>query len=250
MLQSPMVFSLLAVSVISLTSFVGLFTLGLKSAALQKVLIYLISFAAGTLLGDVFIHLIPEMVEQQGWSLGTSLAVLSGILISLVLEKVVHWRHCHLPLTTRHTHSFAWMNLFGDSIHNFIDGVVIAASFMVSIPTGFATSAAVLAHEIPQEIGDFGILLHSGFSWQRALWFNFLTALTAVFGAVVAWQFAGMASWAEAYLLPFAAGSFIYIAGSDLIPELHKDPGTKKAILQVLAFTLGILTMVWLLGFE
>lgn len=250
MLQNSFVASLLAVLVVSLVSLIGLVVLGLKQKTLQNVILYLISFAAGTLMGDVFLHLLPEIIESADWSITTSLAILSGIVLSLILEKVIHWQHCHLPVTSHHQHRFAWMNLFGDGIHNFIDGIVIAASFMVSLPTGIATTVAVFVHEIPQEIGDFGVLVHSGFSRKKALLFNFLTALTAVVGVLLAWQFTSVVNGLEKVLLPFAAGSFLYIAGSDLIPELHKEPGLKQAIGQVLSFMMGIAIMSALLFLE
>lgn len=249
-ITQPFIASLLAVILVSLASFVGLAAMGLRQKTLQRIVLYLISFAAGTLMGDVFLHLLPEIIELSDWTVGTSIAILAGILISLILEKVIHWRHCHLPVTSHHTHHFAWMNLFGDGMHNFIDGVVIAASFMVNIPTGIATTVAVFVHEIPQEIGDFGVLVHSGFSRGKALFFNFLTALTAVLGVIFAWSFAGITGQVEQFLLPFAAGSFLYIAGSDLIPELHKEPGLKQAIGQVLSFVLGIAIMGALLLLE
>lgn len=249
-LNQPFIASLIAVTLVSLASLVGLAAIGLKQKTLQRIILYLISFAAGTLMGDVFLHLLPEIIEQAPWTIVTSLSILGGILVSLILEKVIHWRHCHLPVTSHHTHHFAWMNLFGDGLHNFIDGVVIAASFMVSVPTGIATTVAVFIHEVPQEIGDFGVLVHSGFTKNKALVFNFLTALTAVLGVLLAWSFSSATSQVEQFLLPFAAGSFLYIAGSDLIPELHKEPGLKQAIGQVLAFIIGIAVMSLLLLLE
>lgn len=250
LITQPSIAALIAVLIVSLASFVGLAALGLRQKTLQNIILYLISFAAGTLMGDVFLHLLPEIIEHGEWTIGTSLAILAGILVSLLLEKIIHWRHCHLPVTARHTHHFAWMNLFGDGLHNFIDGVVIAASFMVNIPTGIATTVAVFVHEIPQEIGDFGVLVHSGFTRAKALFFNFLTALTAVLGVIAAWIFADITGQVEQFLLPFAAGSFLYIAGSDLIPELHKEPGLKQAIGQIMCFVVGIAVMGALLLLE
>jgi zinc and cadmium transporter len=147
-------------------------------------------------------------------------------------------------------HAFAYTNLIGDALHNFLDGVIIAGSYLVSVPVGMATTLAVMLHEIPQEIGDFSVLIHGGFTRQKALWLNFLTALSAVVGAaltlVLAERIEGLVSW----LLPLAAGGFIYIASADLIPELHKDATTKRSLGQILAFIIGIGVMASLLLLE
>lgn len=243
-------YSLLSVFIVSLISFIGVATLGMGTEKLKKMLIYFISFSAGALMGDVFMHLLPEAVEEYGFGLNMSGTILLGIFVSFVLEKVIHWRHCHMPHEKGHVHSFAYMNLFGDGLHNFVDGLVIAASYIVSIPVGVATTLAVLFHEIPQEIGDFGVLLHGGFSKSKALLLNFASALMAVLGAVIALWLSGIAGATVAFLVPFAAGSFIYIAGSDLIPELHKNTTMKTSILQALTFLLGILVMAVLLLLE
>jgi len=250
MLQNPILLTFVCVIAISLISLVGIFFLGLKQATLQKFLPFLISFAAGSLMGDAFLHLLPEVAEAGNWTIHTSLAILAGIGVSLILEKVIHWRHCHLPVTSKHTHHLVWMNLFGDGIHNFIDGVVIAASFMVSLPAGLATSLAVLLHEIPQEIGDYSVLIHGGLTRKKALGFNFLTAFSALVGGGLAWWLADVTLLAEAWLVPFAAGSFIYIAGSDLIPEMHKEPRLKSAIGQIFSFGLGVAVMALMLFIE
>ena len=213
-------------------------------------LVYLISFSAGALFGDAFIHLLPEVVESHGFSLIISLSILTGIVLFFILEKIIHWQHCHLPITEEHVHPFAYMNLIGDALHNFIDGVIIAASYVVSIPAGIATTLAVALHEIPQEIGDFGVLIHGGFSRSKALVLNFISALAAVLGAVLALWAAAFVERIELFLVPIAVGGFIYIAGSDLIPELHKETILRRSILQVLAFLLGIGVMTALLFIE
>ncbi|MEK6861534.1 MAG: ZIP family metal transporter, partial [Nanoarchaeota archaeon] len=173
-----------------------------------------------------------------------------GIILSFLIEKVIHWRHCHIPTSKEHPHPFAYINLIGDSVHNFIDGLIIAASYLASIPVGIATTIAVLLHEIPQEIGDFGVLLHGGFTKKKALFFNFITALTAVLGAVVALIISQSIEQLTLFLIPLAAGGFIYIAGSDLIPELHKEVKLSKSIFQIISFILGILIMMSLLLLE
>jgi len=237
----------LSVLIVSLISFVGVFTLAVNAERLRRILIYLISFSAGALLGDVFIHLLPELVKSGTFTLTTSLVILGGILLFFVLEKVIHWQHCHMPLTKHHVHSFAYMNVIGDALHNFIDGMIIAGSYLVSVPAGIATTIAVVLHEIPQEIGDFGVLLHGGLSKRKALLYNFLSALAAVIGAGVALWLGGRFEQIESVLIPLAIGGFIYIAGSDLIPELHKETGAGKSLLQTLVFLLGILVMIGLL---
>ncbi len=244
-----LIYTLISVFLVSLVAFVGIFTLSLKEKLLRKIIIYLVSFSAGALLGDVFIHLLPEIAEEE-LSLQTSLLVLLGIFVSFITEKIICWRHCHLPITKNHVHSFAYMNLVGDALHNFIDGLTIGLSYLVSIPVGVATTIAVFFHEIPQEIGDFGVLIHGGFKKKKALLFNFMTALTAVFGGLLALFLSTKINNLQNILLPIAAGDFIYIASSDLIPELHKEVEFKKAILQTLFLLLGVLTMAGLLIFE
>ncbi|MBI2208946.1 ZIP family metal transporter [Candidatus Woesearchaeota archaeon] len=244
-------YSLASVLIVSVVSLIGIITLSIKVEILRKLLIYLVSFAAGALLGDAFIHLLPEAVEEAGFGISISLYVLFGIGISFLIEKVVHWHHFHYPLEKGHVHPFAVMNLVGDLVHNFIDGLIIAASYMVNIPVGIATTIAVILHEIPQEISDFGVLLHGGFTKAKALFYNFLTALTAVLGAVVVLAIGSNAEGITAFLIPFTAGSFIYIAGSDLIPELHKDRfDWKSSLMQFAAIAFGVLVMYALLFVE
>ena len=240
-------YTISSVIAVSLISLVGVFTLSIKADNLKKILIYMISLSAGTLIGDAFIHLLPEAVEKEGFTKAVSLYIISGIVIFFIIEKIVCWRHCHLPITKEHKHPFAWMNLFGDSVHNFINGLVIGASYFVSIPVGIATTIAVIFHEIPQEIGDFGVLLHGGFSIKKAILLNFITALTAILGAIIVLVIGQHAENATLFLVPFATGGFIYIASADLIPELHKETTIKKSILQLLFFVIGILIMLALL---
>src|SRR3989338_2747586 len=243
-------YSLTSVFIVSLMSFVGVLTLSIKTERLKKILLYLVSFSAGALFGDAFIHLLPEIVEKSGFGLNISLYLMLGIGISFIIEKFIHWRHCHLPNTKDHVHPFAMMNLFGDCIHNFIDGLIIGASYLASVPVGIATTLAVIFHELPQEIGDFGVLLHGGFSKAKALFFNFVTALTAVFGAAISLLISPYVENITTFLIPFAAGTFIYIAGSDLIPELHKEVKVERSLLQLIAIALGVLVMLSLLLLE
>lgn len=243
-------YSLVSVLIVSLISFVGLLTISIKVEKLKKILLYMVSFSAGALFGDAFIHLLPDVIEEVGFGLNISIYVMLGIGFSFIIEKFIHWRHCHIPTSKDHIHPFAMMNLFGDAVHNFIDGLIIGASYLASIPVGIATTIAVVLHELPQEIGDFGVLLHGGFSKSKALFYNFLTALTAVAGAIVALLASFYVKDMTTFLLPFAAGTFIYIAGSDLIPELHKEVKAEKSLLQFVAIVLGVVVMLLLLFLE
>jgi zinc and cadmium transporter len=243
------IYSLVSVFLVSLIAIIGIVTLSIKADKLKKVLIYMVSFSAGALLGDAFIHLLPELAEK-GLTLNYSITILSGVLLFFTLEKVVHWRHCHMPITKTHVHPFAYMNLFGDALHNFIDGLIVAGSYLISIPAGIATTIAVIFHEIPQEIGDFGVLVHGGFTKGRAIFLNFITALTAILGALFALVLNNFIGNIENYLISLAIGGFLYIAGSDLIPELHKETKISVSLIQILTFILGIIVMMALLLLE
>lgn len=244
------IYPLLSVAAISIISLVGAFTLAVNEVRLKKVLIFFVSFSAGALLGDVFIHLLPELAEEGLFDITTSFYILFGIVFSFIIEKFICWHHCHLDESKKHVHRFAYMNLIGDAFHNFIDGLVITASFFVSVPVGIATTFAVILHEIPQEIGDFGVLLHGGFKKHQALFFNFLTALTSLLGVIVALILNSYVENMNTFLIPFAAGTFIYIAAADLIPELHKEGTLKSSISQLICFIAGIAVMMLLLLLE
>lgn len=244
-------YTLASVLLVSLISLVGVVTLSIKVDRLRKFLIYMVSFAAGALFGDAFIHLLPEIAEKAGFGLNISIYVLLGIGVSFIIEKVVHWHHFHFPLSEGHAHPFAIMNLVGDMVHNFIDGIIIAASYLININVGIATTIAVILHEIPQEISDFAVLLHGGFTKSKALFFNFLSALGALGGALVALMIGAAAEDITVFLIPFAAGSFIYIAGSDLIPELQKGVFEwRKSLLQFVAISAGAGVMAALILLE
>ncbi len=243
-------FTLGSVVLVSLLSLAGILTLSINRRRLQKTLIFLVAFAVGALFGDVFIHLLPESFEKVGVNLTTSLLVIGGFLIFFVLEKFIRWRHIGSAAHRKQISPVVTMNLVGDAAHNLIDGMLIAASFMVSIPIGITTTLAIVLHEIPQEIGDFSILVHGGLSVKRALSFNLLASLMAVLGAVVTLligkQFQSFAS----FLLPVTAGGFIYIAGPDLIPELQQDVKVSNSIWQFLAILLGVIIMALLTFLE
>lgn len=238
-----------ALFVISAISLVGALTLTVAPKTLRKSLIVLVAFAAGALLGDAFIHILPEVSESEhGFDLAASLSLVGGVVVFFVLEKVLHWHHSHLP-SEEVLHPVATMNLVGDGLHNFIDGAIVAAAFTVSPELGIATAIAVALHEIPQELGDFAILLHGGLAPRKALLLNFATGLAAVAGGATALLFSSVAA-IERPLLPFTAGAFVYIASTDLIPELHKEPEPGKSAVQVIALIAGVATMVALLALE
>ncbi len=241
------IYSLSSVLIVSLIAFIGIITFPIKEKRLKNILLYFISFSAGALLGDVFIHLLPEAVAERGFSLSVSINILLGIVASLILEKFIHARHIHLAGKISRFRSVSIMSLFGDAIHNFIDGLIIAASFLINIQVGIASTIAVILHEIPQEMGNFAVLLHGGFTKNRALFLNFLTALTAFLGVIVLLTLDVYAKNAIQFLIPFAAGNFIYIAGSDLIPELQREVKLKKSAIQIFTFILGIAIMYGLL---
>lgn len=235
-----LVYILLATFIVSLISFVGVISLALKDMILNKILLILIGLSAGALMGGAFLHLLPEAVEL-GSGLVVYLLVLVGFILFLLIEKVLHWRHCHKGHCDVHT--FHYMNLVGDSIHNFIDGLIMAASYVVSLPLGVTTTIAIATHEIPQEIGDFGVLLYGGFSKKKAITLNFIVALTAVIGGIVGFAVSNYVENMVFYILPFAAGGFIYIAATDLVPEIRKELDMKKYMATLLVFICGILIM-------
>ena len=231
-------------AIVSIISLVAIFALAIKEERLKKFLIYMVSFSTGALFGASLLHLLPKAVEESGFTMQISMYALSGILFSFIIEKFIHWRHCHNPHHIHEkVHSFAVMNMVGDGVHNLIDGLVIGAAYLVSIPLGITTTIAIILHEIPQEIGDFGVLLHGGFSKKKALLLNFLTALTAMVGAILALIIGAKSAILSSFLIPFAAGNFLYIAGSDLIPELHKEVSPRKSFFQLIAILLGIALM-------
>lgn len=245
------IYTLLSVIIVSLISFVGVVFLAVKKEKLERILLYLVSFAVGSLFGDVFIHIIPHIAEEHGFDIKIGSYFLFGIILFFIIERFIHWHHCHKVEHDHKIKPFAYTNLIGDGFHNFLDGIIIASSFMVSIPVGIATTLAVIFHEIPQEVSDFGVLIYAGFKRKQALAFNFISALMAVLGAVLTLIIAESVEGVEVILLALAGGGFIYIAGSDLVPELHKDQCLgKKGIGQFVVMLLGIGIMFGLIFFE
>ncbi|MEO0071986.1 MAG: ZIP family metal transporter [candidate division WOR-3 bacterium] len=234
-------YAILAVVLVSLLSFVGIVFILLKEATLKKILLLLVSFSAGSLLAAAFIHLIPETYERFEHNPLVPLFIIGGILIFFGLEKFLRWRHCHIPTSQAHPHPIAFLNLVGDAVHNFIDGLMIGGAFVVNNKIGLVTTVAVVLHEIPQEIGDFGVLLYGKLSIRKALVFNFLSALTAILGTIVSLALGSLVTDYAYYLMPIAAGGFVYIAGTDLIPELHHIVELKKSVVQFICLLLGII---------
>lgn len=241
------IYSLISTLIVSLISIIWIVFLGLHQKIFKKIVIYLVSFSAWALLGDVFIHILPEINHEWIFTLKSSLFILGGIFFWLITEKIIHRNHCHMPITKTHVHHFAIMNLVGDFVHNIIDGIIIWASYLVNIPLGIATTTAVALHEIPQEIWDFWVLVHWGLSKKKALLLNFLTGLSAILWVIIALLISNHVKNITSFLMPFAAWSFIYIASADLIPELHKENKTKQALFQIVFFLLGVGVMTLLL---
>jgi len=230
-----------SVVAVSLIAFVGIVFVGFNEEFLRRILVALVGFASGSLLGGAFLHLFPESLEESG-NVALYYA-LFGIVAFFFMEKFLYWRHCHeenCPI-----HMFVYLNLIGDGLHNLIDGAIIAATFLISYELGIATTLAVVFHEIPQEIGDFGILVYGGLGKRRALIYNFLSAVMAIVGALITYSM-GIIRNVEQVLVPFAAGGFIYIAATDLMPELHKQHRLNESLIQSLVIVLGIGLMAFL----
>lgn len=231
---------IIATFLISLCVWVAVIFLYFKKDLLKKITIFLIALSAGALMGGAFLHLLPEAVELIEGDTPYIFILISFVLFFLV-EKVLHWRHCHDGDCKIHT--FGYMNLFGDSIHNFIDGLIIASTFLIDYKLGFITTLAIALHEIPQEIGDFGVLIHAGFEKKKALIINYLISLSIILGGITGYFINSSIDGIISYLLPFAAGGFLYIAATDLVPEIRKHENIKRSIISILIFIFGVLIM-------
>lgn len=228
---------------ISLISFLGALTLFLKEKILNKILLFLVAFSAGVLIGSAFFHLIPEAIGKiKKDSLEIFLYLVLGFCLFFVLEQFLRWHHHHV---TEHPEimPFSYLILISDGLHNFIDGLIIAGSFIVSPAMGLVTSLAVAIHEIPQEIGDFAILIYGGIKKWRALFLNFISAAVAILGGIVGFFLFREIGEGILFLLSFTAGSFIYIAASDLIPQIKSERDGKKSIIHFLTFLAGTIIM-------
>jgi len=236
-------YALLAVTIVSLLSLLGAIFIVFKRKLLDSITTYLLAFSSGILLGTTFYDLIPEGYDGLRGNVYTWVIV--GLVAFFVLEKIIHW-HSHVEeldhgaVSKKH---IAYLSLVGDGVHNFLDGAIIGVTFLTSVPLGIATTIAVIAHEIPHELGDFFLLIYGGFSNKKALWYNFLSALTAVLGTIVIFIFSKDILSVSPYLIGFAAGNFLYIAASDLIPELHQKRRVTISVIQTICLLLGIIIM-------
>jgi len=246
----PSIAACLAVSLCSLSSALALW---LPAERLKQIVPFLVALAVGVLLGDAFIHLIPDATARQGSVSDVCLMVLIGVFGFFVMEKLVRWRHDHTVDTQAKTGEIlplAKMNLIGDAIHNFVDGVLIAGSFLADPVVGLTTTLAIIAHEVPQELGDVGALLRGGYTPRQAVLYNFYCSLTVVPGALFTLLLGQVAESSLIVLLPIAAGGFIYIAASDLIPVLHERSTLPHLGGQAISFALGIACMQGVVLFE
>ncbi|MDO8717051.1 MAG: ZIP family metal transporter [Dehalococcoidales bacterium] len=231
----------LATLIVSLISLVGIM-FSLREQWLNKALSSLVAIAAGALMGAAFLHLIPEAIEKKGNLPNIFIYLLIGFLFFFILEQLLHWHHQHG--TGHKVEPFSYLILVGDSVHNFFDGLAIAASFMISFPAGLITTLAVALHEIPQEFGDFAVLIYGGFSRKQALIFNFLSGITAVAGGVIGYFAFSLMQASIPYLMLFVSGGFIYIAAADLIPSIKHGAGLRQTIITLVAFLAGIVLML------
>jgi zinc and cadmium transporter len=236
---------IIATLLISLISLSGAIFLIIGREKIKKILFFVISFSAGSLMGGAFFHLIPESLEKAGDPLEVSKLIIAGFILFYIIERVLRWHHCHDEHCETHK-IIGYQNLLGDGVHNFLDGLIIASSFFVDRNLGVVVTISVALHEIPQEISDFGVLLYSGFSQSRAIFYNLLSALFAVLGAILGFLAIERVETIAQFLLPFAAGGFIYISASDMIPELHKEKSFRKSFIAFIFFMAAILMMLFL----
>lgn len=245
---------ILATLIVSIFSLTGIFMLSLKERTLHSILFFLVAFSAGSILGASLFDLLPEAVELVDESV-VFIYIAFGYLAFFILERFIYWYHGHghhqdieKEMDERPpAKGFAYLNILGDGIHNFIDGMIIAASFTVGFPVGLAATIAVIFHELPQEMGDYGILIYAGFKRITALTLNFLAALSVVLGGVFAVFYLDTLEALSGILVAFSAGAFIYLAASELIPELQKEDDFWRSLVQFVVFLIG-LALIWYLG--
>lgn len=238
---------ILATVLVSALSLIGALTLVFNERILKRITIPLVALSAGAFIGGAFLHLIPKAIHEIGNTTTVMLWVIAGFVALLIFEQFIHWHHCH-RMPSEHKHPVTYMVLFSDALHNFLDGLTIGAAFLLSPVLGWSTTLAIAAHELPQELGDFGILIHGGWKKSKALLFNFISGLTAILGGVLVWAFSSAIELT--FILPFAAGNFIYIAAADLIPEFKHCDRLKRNFYYFLAFILGLALMYGMLFIE
>lgn len=233
------VYSIISVVFVSLISLIGAVIIFINRELSKETLLNLVAFSAGSMLGGAFFHLLPEAVNTMNIT-SVSIGALTGILLSYCVEMLLTWRHCHIPSSENHPHTFVYMNLIGDGVHNFIDGVVIAGTYMVDIRIGIITTLAIILHEIPQEIGDFGVIVYGGVEARKAIYYNLLSGVTAIGGALLALL---LGEYIEAFsvsIIPIALGNFLYIACSDLVPELKDEKNLSYGIIRLSLLVFGV----------
>ncbi|HDI06505.1 MAG TPA: ZIP family metal transporter [Candidatus Aenigmarchaeota archaeon] len=243
-----LIWILVSTFLISTIAFIGAISLFLKEKYLNKILLILVAFSAGALIGGAFLHLLPEAISKAGVeeSFSLFLYLILGFCTSFILEQFIGWHHHH---TLKHVAEckikpFSYLILIGDSIHNFIDGLIIATSFIINFSIGIVTTIAIALHEIPQELGDYGVLVYGGFKKRKALMLNYLSAITVIFGGIAGYLLSNQIGPAIIFLLPFTAGNFIYIASADLIPEIKHKVSIRKSLIHFFAFLAGICFML------
>jgi zinc and cadmium transporter len=259
------VLALASVLAVSVLGFVGVLMLASKRLRAHGILIFVIAVAAGTLIGDALFHLLPEAVEARGEFLSEiSVFVVAGFLVFYMFEAALRWRHAHAEAAHmddagHESHAsnpggrpkpFGWLNLASDGLHNFVDGGIIAATYLVDARLGLATTLAVAIHEVPTEFGDFGVLLSAGIQPRKALLYNFVSALTALAGALFILLLPASSEAMGTYGVPLIAGGFLYIAAADLVPELHHHTGRRYVVLTTVGLILGLAAMYAFLFME
>ena len=227
----------------SAIALVGSITLLLKKATLDRIIMPLVAFAAGSLLGGAFLHMLPAASESIADPVSIYLWTLAGFTVFFALEQFLHWHHCHRA-SSDCKEPLTYLILIGDGLHNFLGGLGVGAVFLADIRLGIAAWLAAAAHEVPQELGDFAVLIHGGWSRRKALLFNLLSGLTFLLGGIAAWM--ASATLEISFLVPFAAGNFIYIGASDLVPEVNKHRDSVTNIIHFLCFTAGV-GLLWLM---
>jgi len=241
--MTPLASILLASVAESVVSFTGGVLAIFGVAHFKRVAHFLTSFAIGALLGVAFLELIPEASEMA--SLEVILPwVLGGVLLFFLLEKAVVWYHYHTHQTTHAVHSYTYLILVGDFLHNFVDGIILALAFLVDVKLGIATTIAVMLHEIPQEISDFGVLIHGGMHPRRALFYNFLVSLSTIFGAVLTYLLGNVFAPFLPFALALIAGNFLYLAMTDLLPELHEHGRVSHTLVHLALIVAGIILVI------
>lgn len=239
-------YALLSTSVVSAISLIGISLFALKSDKLEKILLLLVSFSVGTLLGNAFFHLIPESYFHIESTPLTSWLILSGLLLFFAIEQLLHSHHAQPAGTASpKAEPYGYLSLYADGIHNFTDGILIGAAWLFSPELGVATTLAVVLHELPQEISDFGILLRAGFSKKRALIYNFIAASTAILGTIIALWLGHEMEHFSIYVLPVAAGGFIYLATASLLPEMLKSAEKRHWLYYGICMLLGMAMMYY-----